>query len=470
MSIKTDRTQEAPELEAWKLLENSVIYYGDRPIGTLAAQDREREALNYDQCFVRDFVASGLVFLMRGKSEVVRNFLIETLALQSHENQIDFFKPGPGLMPASFKVENKDGEEALTADFGEHAIGRVPPVDSCLWWMILLRAYVKATGDISLAHREDFQQGIKLVLQLCLVHRFAMYPTMLVPDGAFMIDRRMGVYGHPLEIQVLFYGALRAASELLLPENGGEQYLNSVAKRLAALQYHVREYYWIDIKRLNEIYRYKGEEFGKEVANKFNIYPDSIPDWLTEWLPETGGYLGGNLGPSQLDFRFFTLGNLMAILTAMAEQQESQKIMDLIEHRWHDLVGVMPMKICFPAVDGLEWKLVTGSDPKNKPWSYHNGGHWPVLLWLLVAAAMKTGRVNLAHKAIDLAQSRLSYDEWPEYYDGSNGRLIGREARKFQTWTIAGFLVAKELVANPDHLALINFPENTCCQLTQATQ
>jgi len=37
------------------------------------------------------------------------------------------------------------------------------------------------------------------------------------------------------------------------------------------------EYYWLDLKRLNEIYRYKGEEFGLEVANKFNIYPESIP-------------------------------------------------------------------------------------------------------------------------------------------------------------------------------------------------
>lgn len=72
--------------------------------------------------------------------------------------------------------------------------------------------------------------------------------------------------------------------------------------------------------------------------------------------------------------------------------------MDLIEQRWHDLVGYMPMKICFPALKGLEWRIVTGSDPKNRPWSYHNGGHWPVLLWLLVAAALKTGRVELAQK------------------------------------------------------------------------
>lgn len=119
------------------------------------------------------------------------------------------------------------------------------------------------------------------------------------------------------------------------------------------------------------------------------------------------------------------------------------------------------MKICFPAVEGIEWRIVTGCDPKNIPWSYHNGGNWPVLLWMLVAAAQKTGRIELAHKALDIVEGRLSEDQWPEYYDGKNGRLIGKEARKYQTWTIAGFLVAQELRANPAHLALISFESDT---------
>ncbi|MFB8791585.1 MAG: glycoside hydrolase 100 family protein, partial [Potamolinea sp.] len=190
--------------DAWKALEDSVIYYYGRPVGTVAARDPDVEALNYNQCFVRDFISSALIYLMHGKTEIVRNFLVETLALQSETKQMDYFNAGQGLMPASFKVASNYGEQYLTADFGEHAIARVTPVDSSLWWIILLRAYVKATGDIALAHQPEFQQGIVLILKLCLADRFDMFPTMLVPDGAFMIDRRMGVYGHPLEIQALF--------------------------------------------------------------------------------------------------------------------------------------------------------------------------------------------------------------------------------------------------------------------------
>ncbi|MGF1590154.1 MAG: glycoside hydrolase 100 family protein [Pleurocapsa sp.] len=446
--------------DAWQQLENSIIYYQNRPVGTVAAQDSSVEALNYDQCFIRDFVPSALAFLMAGKTEIVRNFLTETLALQSHEPQMDSFKPGPGLMPASFKVESQDGQEYLTADFGESAIARVPPVDSCLWWILLLRAYVKTTEDLALAHQPEFQEGIRAILNMCLVHRFAMYPTMLVPDGAFMIDRRMGVYEHPLEIQVLFYATLRAAKELLLTDECNQPCLSNINRRLETLTYHVREYYWIDLQRLNEIYRFQGDEFGKEVANRFNIYPASIPNWLIQWLPETGGYLAGNLGPGRMDFRFFAAGNLLAIITSLASEAESQSIMDLIEQRWQDLVGNMPMKICFPAVEGEEWRVVTGADPKNIPWSYHNGGNWPMLLWLLVAAAQKTGRIELANSAIELAQSRLAQDEWPEYYDGKCGRLIGKEARKYQTWTFAGLLVARQLIDNPSQLKLIDFEQN----------
>lgn len=447
--------------EAWRLLENSIVYIGDRPVGTVAACDPTVEALNYDQCFVRDFVSSALVFLLNGRADIVRNFLIETLGLQSSDKQMDWFNAGRGVMPASFKVAHThDNTPYLIADFGEHAIGRVTPVDSCLWWMVLLRAYVHATGDYDLAHQPDFQHGILLILKLCLADRFDMYPTMLVPDGAFMIDRRMGVDGHPVEIQALFYAALRAAKELLLPGHKRDIYIQVIGHRLSALNYHIREYYWLDLKRLNHIYRYKGEEFGETAINKFNIYPDSIPQWVTDWMPERGGYLAGNLGPARMDFRFFTQGNLMAIISSLTTQQESQAIMDLIEQRWSDLVGYMPMKICYPAVADLEWKILTGCDPKNVPWSYHNGGNWPVLLWEFAAAAQKTGRTDLAYRAMEIAERRLMEDEWPEYYDGRNGRLIGKASRKYQTWTIAGYLLAHTILENPKALDLIGFEED----------
>lgn len=440
-------------------LEASIIYYRGMPVGTVAARDKNALALNYDQCFVRDFVSSALVFLTTGQDEIVRNFLEITLQLQSQERRMDCFKPGLGLMPASFKVELQGGQESLIADFGEHAIARVTPIDSCFWWMIILRAYVKATGNTALAYREDFQHGIRLILHMCLETRFDMYPTLLVPDGSFMIDRRMGVYGYPLEIQALFYAALRSAEELLLP-NKFDEIRKAVTDRLGHLTFHMRSYYWLDLARLNEIYHYKAEEFGITAVNKFNIYAASIPAWFINWLPDTGGYFAGNIGPGLIDFRFFALGNLMSVITSLADIKQCQNILALIENRYDDLIGQMPMKICFPAVEDRDWQMFTGFDPKNVPWSYHNGGNWPVLLWPLVAAALKTGNTTLAKNALELVELRLGQDDFPEYYDGRNGRLIGKEARRYQTWSIAAFILAKELIAHPENLKLITFDED----------
>lgn len=451
-------SDQAIEEQAWDALEKSIIYFQGRPVGTIAACDPDIAALNYDQCFLRDFVSSALVFLIKGRTDIVRNFLAETLKLQPKTGQLDCSKPSRGLMPASFKIVSVKGQEFIKADFGDHAIGRVAPADACLWWIILLRAYVIAIQDTALAHRDDFQEGIRVALELCLVTRFDMYPMVLVPDAASMIDRRMGLYGHPLDIQSLFYAALQASLELLIPDQKNQTIIQAVRSRLGPLLKQLRENYWLDTDRLNVIYRYQVEEYGEEALNQFNIYSDSIPFYrLAKWLPEAGGYMAGNLGPSQLDCRFFSLGNLMAIICSLADEYQSHRILNLIELRWSDLIGHMPMKLCYPALEDTDWRTVTGADPKNRPWSYHNGGSWPVLLWMLTAAAKKMDRGELAHHAISIAERRLILDHWPEYYDGPDGRLIGKEARKYQTWTIAGYLLAKELIANPAHLKLITF-------------
>ncbi|CAM6102680.1 unnamed protein product [Calypogeia fissa] len=455
------------EIEAWELLRSSVVNYGGGPVGTIAAQDpTSTDALNYDQVFIRDFIPSAIAFLLKGEPEIVRGFLLNVLRLQSWEKTVDCYDPGQGLMPASFKlrtvsVEGEDvnaTEEILDPDFGEAAIGRVAPVDSGLWWIILLRAYGKHTGDYSLQQRLEVQTGMKMILKLCLADGFDMFPTLLVTDGSCMIDRRMGIHGHPLEIQALFYSALRCAREMLIDEDTG--LTRSINSRLSALLFHVREYYWLDMKKLNEIYRYRTEEYSHDAVNKFNIYPDQIPGWLLDWMPDQGGYLIGNLQPAHMDFRVFSLGNLWSVVGSLASPRQSEAILDLIESRWKDFVGNMPFKIAFPALELEEWRVITGADPKNTPWSYHNSGSWPVLLWQFTVACIKMGREDLAQRALEVAEQRLSSDRWPEYYDTRFGRLIGKQARLNQTWTIAGFLVAKMLLKNPEAASMLMAEED----------
>ncbi|XP_061357045.1 alkaline/neutral invertase A, mitochondrial-like [Gastrolobium bilobum] len=465
---KVEREVSEIEKEAWKLLQGAVVTYCGNPVGTVAANDpADKQPLNYDQVFIRDFVPSALAFLLNGDGEIVKNFLLHTLQLQSWEKTVDCYSPGQGLMPASFKVRtlpldgsNEAFEEVLDPDFGESAIGRVAPVDSGLWWIILLRAYGKLTGDYALQERVDVQTGIRLILKLCLTDGFDMFPSLLVTDGSCMIDRRMGIHGHPLEIQALFYSALRCSREMLIVNDATKNLVAAISNRLSALSFHMREYYWVDMKKINEIYRYKTEEYSTDAVNKFNIYPEQIPSWLVDWISEEGGYFIGNLQPAHMDFRFFTVGNLWAIVSSLGTTRQNKGILNLIDAKWDDLIGQMPLKICYPALEGEEWRIITGCDPKNTPWSYHNGGSWPTLLWQFTLACMKMGRVDLAQRAVDLAEKRLSVDKWPEYYDTRNGKFIGKQSRLMQTWTIAGFLTSKMLLENPEKASLLFWEED----------
>ncbi|KAI0504222.1 hypothetical protein KFK09_015172 [Dendrobium nobile] len=467
--VASGRHETEEEKEAWRLLKKSVVTYCGTPVGTVAADDPMNggQMLNYDQVFIRDFVPSALAFLLKGETEIVRNFLLHTLQLQSWEKTVDCYSPGQGLMPASFKVrtlplsDDKEAyEEVLDPDFGESAIGRVAPVDSGLWWIILLRAYGKISGDYALQERVDVQTGIRLILNLCLTDGFDMFPTLLVTDGSCMIDRRMGIHGHPLEIQSLFYSALRCSREMITPNEGSKKLIHAINNRLSALSFHIREYYWVDMKKINEIYRYKTEEYSYDAANKFNIYPEQIPSWLVNWIPDKGGYLIGNVQPAHMDFRFFLLGNLWAITSSLTTPWQAEGILNLIEDKWDDLVGNMPLKICYPALENDEWRIITGSDPKNTPWSYHNGGSWPTLLWQFTLACIKMGRPELARKAVAVAEKRLSKDKWPEYYDTRTGRFIGKQSRLFQTWTIAGYLTSKMLLERPELCSILTCEED----------
>lgn len=83
-----------------------------------------------------------------------------------------------------------------------------------------------------------------------------------------------------------------------------------------------------------------------------------------------------------------------------------------------------------------------------------------VLLWLLTAACIKTGRPQIARRAIELGESRFAKDGWPEYYDGKLGRYVGKQARKFQTWSISGYLVAKMMLEDPSHIGMVSLEED----------
>ena len=425
--------------KAWKRLDEARMSFDGQDVGVRASTDGAHPALNYDQCFVRDFALCAPAFLQRGDDAIVRRFLIATLELQSKRDDLEAFTPRRGLMPASFRPERRDGRPVLEGDYGEESIARVTPVDSIFWWLLTLRAYTCLTGDRELAGSAKFQEGIRAILQLALVGSFELFPTLLVPEGSFMIDRRMGVYGHPLEVQALFFAGLRAAAELL---DDGDEWREHARQRIRNLQHHVGEYYWLDREGLDRLHAHEQDEYGEEIVNVFNVFPDSIPDWVDDWIGEHG-YYAGNLGPGRIDFRFFAHGNLLTIANGMCAPERRQRLLSLYERHWDVLVGDAPLRILYPALEGDAWRVITGADEKNRPWRYHNGGSWPCLLWAFATATVACGRNDLLARAVAAAEERLDEDQWPEYYEGLQNPRPGTRARRRQSWSAGAYLYAK---------------------------
>ncbi|MEB3291710.1 MAG: glycoside hydrolase 100 family protein [Synechococcales bacterium] len=465
------------------LYQRAMVSLDGAWVGTIAAIPKRHSHLadaiagdlNYCEIFIRDNVPVMIYLLLVGKQDCVRHFLQTCLKLQSQQAATR------GIFPTSFvEVDGK-----VVADYGQRAIGRVISVDATLWWVILAQIYVKWTGDKTFACQAEVQSGLQKFLDLILCPRFRDAPTLYVPDGAFMIDRPLDVWGAPLEIQVLLYGALQSAAGLMQtamqasfhaakkqpPQNYPQSTLQysiphsvhdclNYARRLRR---YLLKHYWVTSKTVQVLRRRPTEQYGDAIENEYNIQTETIPHWLQDWLGDRGGYLIGNLRTGRPDFRFFSLGNCLGAAFDILSTKQQQSLFRLMIQNQQHLVAQMPLRICHPPLEDSDWRKKTGYDRKNLPWCYHNGGHWPCLTWFMVMAMLK----QQPHKHYDdprlvadmnalmeycyrLMVAQLPPQDWAEYFDGPMGTWMGQQARINQTWTIVGFLLVHHFLrVNP---------------------
>ncbi|KAH0676774.1 hypothetical protein KY290_025748 [Solanum tuberosum] len=76
------------------------------------------------------------------------------------------------------------------------------------------------------------------------------------------------------------------------------------------------------------------------------IRPSLLPS-VSEGPFEEGIFLV-NISPARMDFR------------SLVTPAQATAVMDLIEGRWEEWIGEMPLKITYPALEGHEWRIVTG--------------------------------------------------------------------------------------------------------------
>ncbi len=140
-----------------------------------------------------------------------------------------------------------------------------------------------------------------------------------------------------------------------------------------------------------------------------------------------------------------SLGNLLAILTGVADRHRAEHIL-----RYMHQVGMdepFPTKAIHPPIypNEANWREYYRSRNLNLPHQYHNGGIWPMIGGFHVAALVRHGWTSEARRLLhSLAEANRQgmYQDWEftEWMHGESGHPMGYGQ---QGWSAAMFIYAE---------------------------
>lgn len=200
--------------------------------------------------------------------------------------------------------------------------------------------------------------------------------------------------------------------------------------------------------KINEFFWYRGDgNMLRHIAHTFSTESQQQKDSLgrKRWLPEKRYLLSEQYYLPYLGFRavgewFDTLGNLLAILSGVADKARTAAILDFIErHKMNDA----PLRSLTPVVQpgDPDWRDYYGM--LNLPHCYHNGGVWPFIGGFYVSALVKAGRLSQAETALDSLVTLNRAGDFNEWHHGETLEPMGVRA---QAWSAGMYLFARECV------------------------
>jgi hypothetical protein len=141
---------------------------------------------------------------------------------------------------------------------------------------------------------------------------------------------------------------------------------------------------------------------------------------------------------------FDSLGNLLAILSGVADASQTATILDFIDRYG---MADAPVRALTPAVmpGHPDWREYYGM--LNLPHYYHNGGVWPFIGGFYVAALVRAGRSADAERALARLTELNLAGEFNEWHHGVSLKPMGVSA---QAWSAGMYLFACECVKRSD--------------------
>lgn len=155
--------------------------------------------------------------------------------------------------------------------------------------------------------------------------------------------------------------------------------------------------------------------------------------------------------------RFDLLGNSMAILSGLVPPGRAREIVNWVEAECQamkesgDLVLDLPPNF-FPFINPGDPDWRARYDEYNRPGEYHNGGIWPFVCGVYIAACVAADEQKLAEQKLEklaelvrpAREQEVDYG-FNEWFKAQDGKPMGAD---WQTWSAAMYLYAHACVEN----------------------
>ena len=303
-------------------------------------------------------------------------------------------------------IPNNVDAETLRANFRAYA-------DAGLWWIVgssLMAPYPETTAAVLRWYEcQDVDQSGLLSMQ-----ESADWQDLFCTRGK-------GLY-----LNCLYVLALRSA--------GKHDHADRVAGK-------VNEFFW-----------YEGDgNMLRHISHTFSTESTGAHDSLgrKRWLQAKQHLACEQFYLPFLGFRaagewFDSLGNLLAVLSGVADEAKTAVILDFIES---ENMAAAPIRSLTPAIQpgDPDWRDYYGT--LNLPNCYHNGGVWPFIGGFYVAALVKGGRLKQAAEALDRLTELNRAGGFNEWHHGETFAPMGVEA---QAWSAGMYLFARECVSRSE--------------------
>jgi sucrose-6F-phosphate phosphohydrolase len=300
-------------------------------------------------------------------------------------------------------------------------VGGIAAIDSGLWVVIALHAYVEKTREVKLLR--EYRGAIARVMQWLEAHDSNQDGLLEVPEAGDWMDLFNRSY-NVLYDEVLWCRANVCYARMM--ELLGEKAIASrYFLRAERVKQAILKRFWPSTHALSA---------GDSVVN-FDQVQHAIGD---------SRYLLAQVTPFSFDWRCDVPANVLAFLFNVLDIEKAK-----VAFRFMWGVGVnqpFPVRNLYPVVNAgdPDWKSYYTVNLLNLPNHYHNGGIWGWVGGQWVKFINRLGLRDIARKEL-LKLAELNhqgiYQEWEfnEWYHGQTGRPMGKA---FQAWSASEFISA----------------------------